>query len=75
MGKLCITEHHYLSSFKHIQIQDDDIPNSEEPHRDKKEQDRLDDLRVPAEGLSSVAANHSDDAPMQDKEVQVLLLF
>ncbi|XP_027359541.1 serine/threonine-protein kinase BLUS1 isoform X4 [Abrus precatorius] len=49
-------------------IQDDDIPNAEEPDRDKKQKNSLDDFRVPAEGLSAVAANHSDGAPTQDKE-------
>ncbi|RDX62612.1 Serine/threonine-protein kinase fray2, partial [Mucuna pruriens] len=49
-------------------IQDDDIPNAEEPHRDKKQKDRLDDFRVPGEELPAVAANHSDGAPMPDKE-------
>ncbi|KAK7316449.1 hypothetical protein VNO77_35489 [Canavalia gladiata] len=49
-------------------IQDDDIPNAEEPDIDKKQKDRLDEFRVPAEGLSAVAANHSDGAPMLDKE-------
>ncbi|KAG4395657.1 hypothetical protein AAZX31_19G007000 [Glycine max] len=49
-------------------IQDDDIPNAEESQRDKKQKDRLDDFKVSAERLSPGAANHSDDAPTQDKE-------
>ncbi|KAK7271670.1 hypothetical protein RJT34_27758 [Clitoria ternatea] len=49
-------------------IQDDGIPNAEEPDRDKKQKDRLDESRVPAEGLSAVAANHSDGSPALEKE-------
>nr|KYP47713.1 Serine/threonine-protein kinase fray2 [Cajanus cajan] len=56
-------------------IQDDDITSAEEPHRDKKQKDRLDDFRVPAEGLSAVVSNHSDDASMQDKEDLHNILF
>ncbi|KAH1132189.1 hypothetical protein GLYMA_05G006700v4 [Glycine max] len=55
-------------------IQDDDIPNAEEPQRDKKQKDRLDNFKVSAERLSAGAANHSDDAPTQDKE-DLHLLF
>ncbi|KOM56287.1 hypothetical protein LR48_Vigan10g217900 [Vigna angularis] len=50
-------------------IQDDDIPNVDEPQKDKKEKVRSDDFRDSAETLSSVTANHSDDAPTQNKEV------
>ncbi|KAK7381403.1 hypothetical protein VNO78_34066 [Psophocarpus tetragonolobus] len=49
-------------------IQDDDLPTAEELHMDKKQKERLDDFKVPAEGLSAATANHSHDAPMQDKE-------
>ncbi|WVZ13609.1 hypothetical protein V8G54_011175 [Vigna mungo] len=49
-------------------IQDDDIPNVDEPQKDKKEKVRSDDFRDSAETLSSVTANHSDDAPTQNKE-------
>ncbi|KAJ1416513.1 Protein kinase domain [Sesbania bispinosa] len=49
-------------------IQDADMPNAEEPDMDKKQKDKSDDSRVPAEGLSPVAANHSDGAPTLDKE-------
>ncbi|XP_047175440.1 serine/threonine-protein kinase BLUS1 [Vigna umbellata] len=49
-------------------IQDDDIPNVDEPQKDKKEKVRSDDFRDSAETLSSVTANHSDDAPNQNKE-------
>ncbi|RDX99954.1 Serine/threonine-protein kinase fray2, partial [Mucuna pruriens] len=56
-------------------IQDDDIPNAEEPHRDKKQKDRLDDFKVPGEELPVVAANHSDGAPMPDKEEPVPTLL
>lgn len=52
------------------QIQDADMPNAEEPDMDKKQKDRSDDLRVPAEELS--AANHSDCASTLDKEVLLL---
>jgi len=54
------------------QIQDDDIPNVDEPQKDKKEKVRSDDFRDSAETLSSVTANHSDDAPIQNKEVLLL---
>lgn len=54
------------------QIQDDDIPNVDEPQKDKKEKVRSDDFRDSAETLSSVPANHSDDAPTQNKEVLLL---
>lgn len=49
-------------------IQDADMPNAEEPDMDKKQKDKSDDSRVPVEGLSPVAANHSDGAPILDKE-------
>ncbi|XP_061363197.1 serine/threonine-protein kinase BLUS1 [Gastrolobium bilobum] len=49
-------------------IQEDDMPNAEEPDMDKKPKDISDGFRVPTEGLSAVAANHSDGAPMLDKE-------
>ncbi|XP_015966330.1 serine/threonine-protein kinase BLUS1 [Arachis duranensis] len=49
-------------------IQDDGVPNAEDPDIDKKQKDRSDDERVPADGLSSVSANHSDVAPTLDKE-------
>lgn len=52
------------------QIQDADMPNAEEPDMDKKQKDRSDDLRVPAEELS--AANHTDCASTLDKEVLLL---
>ena len=48
------------------------MPNAEEPDIDKKQKDRSDDSGVPAEGLSSVSANHSDAAPALDKEVLIL---
>ncbi|MED6219179.1 hypothetical protein PIB30_033495 [Stylosanthes scabra] len=49
-------------------IPDDGTPNAEEPDIDKKQKDRSDDGRVPADGLSSVSANHPDVASRLDKE-------
>ncbi|MED6171643.1 hypothetical protein PIB30_042538 [Stylosanthes scabra] len=49
-------------------IQDDGTPNAEEPDIGKKQKDRSDDRRVPADGLSSVSANHPDVASRLDKE-------
>lgn len=45
------------------------MPNAEEPDMSKKQKGRSDDVGIPAEGLSTVAANHSDAAPILAKEV------
>ncbi|KAI4348164.1 hypothetical protein L6164_008920 [Bauhinia variegata] len=49
-------------------IQDDGMPNVEEPDMGKKQKERTEDVGVAAEGLSSLEANHSNAAFTPDKE-------
>ncbi|XP_028771226.1 serine/threonine-protein kinase BLUS1 isoform X2 [Neltuma alba] len=49
-------------------IQDDDMPNAEEPDMDKKLKNKSDDNGVPAGGSLAVTTNDSDAKPSLDKE-------